>query len=782
MTRSAPSIGRHCMVVHAYYPRGETRVQREAMALVARGYEVDVVCLRDRGESRRGNDDGVRIVRLPARRHRGRGFLLQLLEYIWFFTLAMGTLTARHVRNAYQTVQVHNLPDFLVFAALWPKLTGSAIILDIHDLMPEFFAARTGKSLQSPLVRVVALQERVSCAFADHVITVTALWRGRLIERGVDARKVSVVMNVADPRFFQRSDVPANDEHPVRFELLYHGTFARRYGTDLIVEAMALVSPELPDVYATILGDGDLRREVVSMTREFGLEGRITVSEGMVGVEDVAAAVAKAHVGLVPNREDVFTEGILPTKLLEYVAMGVPVIAARTPGVTDFFSEDQLEFFTPGDAGDLAVRIRHLHASEQRRRELARSADAFNSTYSWEVISSQYASLIASLVPPRHSAPTPDHVVLDDPQSPLRLSTDDAPDNPQWDAFLAGTDHGHHTQTAVWSQVKASLGWRSIRVVAYRDDEIVAGGQLLYRPWGRLGAVGYMSKGPVIADGNRATADAVFDEIERICRSHRIRVLTLQSPGWEAHPPAWLLHRNLIPSSAKLSPRATILVDVTPTSPEMLAAMASKTRYNVRLSERKGVKVREGSLADLTTYYEILRATAKRQGFEPFPLDYFVHMWEVMRPGGLLRLTLAEVEGAVVAGQLAVPFGNSVVNKLSVWSGEYGHARPNEALQWETMSWAHEQGFELYDLEGINLAAAEALIRGESLPKVQSQTVTSFKLGFGGRVVMGPQAQVLVTNPLLRFGFGTLYPRIGDRMWMRRAVKRFRSSASADGR
>ena len=120
------------MVVHAQYPVGETRVQREALALVDRGIDVDVLCLRGHGEPASERVDGVTVRRLPVGRHRGRGLAWQLVEYLAFFVLASAVLSALHLRRRYRTVQVHNLPDFLVFCALVPKLTGAGVLLDLH--------------------------------------------------------------------------------------------------------------------------------------------------------------------------------------------------------------------------------------------------------------------------------------------------------------------------------------------------------------------------------------------------------------------------------------------------------------------------------------------------------------------------------------------------------------------------------------------------------------------------------------------------------------------------
>lgn len=387
----------HCMVVHAYYPVGETRVQREAMALVERGFQVTVLCLRDAGEARREQVDGIDVRRLPVRRHRGSGLGVQLLEYLVFFTLVAVVLTGLHLRRRFATIQVHNLPDFLVFAALVPRLMGTPVILDLHDLMPEFFAARTEASLGAPLVRMVRLQEQLSCRFASHVITVTDGWRQTLIERGVPAGKVSVVMNVADAQVFDPAALSPPSGNADGFHVLYHGTFTHRYGVDLIVAAAGVLRDRIPDLHVSLLGDGDTRAELVDMVDRLGLAGVVSLSDGMVGVDRLPSAIRDADVGVVPNRRNVFTDGILPTKLLEYVAMGVPVVVARTTTVESYFDDRQVEYFTAGDAEDLAEHIAALYADPERRRGLAEHAAEFNRTHPWHGIADDYATVVRRL-------------------------------------------------------------------------------------------------------------------------------------------------------------------------------------------------------------------------------------------------------------------------------------------------------------------------------------------------------------------------------------------------
>lgn len=388
---------RHCMVVHAYYPLTETRVQREAEALVAAGFEVDVICPRGEAEAPRERYRGVKVHRLPVRIEKsdlGR----QFLSYLHFCLRAGGYLSRLQRSRPYDTVQVHNLPDFLVFCAIVPKLQNVPVILDLHDLMPEFFAARFMRS-RPVLLRLVRWQERLACRFADHVITVTEHWRQVLIERKVPADRCSVVMNVADENIF----VPRTETSPARgsFHLLYHGSVTRRYGLDLAIRAIALVKDEVPGIRLTIRGAGQDRPALLELRRELGLEGHIDLIEEHVPESDLPAIIAQADAAVVPYRDDVFTDGILPTKLMEYAAVGIPCIAARTTAIESYFRDANVEFFTPGDVGDLARAIRLLSSDPAYRAALGARSRRFTERYSWTRLGPEYVALIRRLAAER---------------------------------------------------------------------------------------------------------------------------------------------------------------------------------------------------------------------------------------------------------------------------------------------------------------------------------------------------------------------------------------------
>jgi glycosyltransferase involved in cell wall biosynthesis len=319
-----------------------------------------------------------------------------LVEYLAFFVLAMLALIRLYPRRRYQVIQVHNLPDFLIFAAWYPKLCGARLILDLHDLMPEFFAARTSSRMDSWLIRLVILQERLSCHFADHVITVTEIWMKTLIARGLSPDKVSVVMNVADDRAFKHLLRPTLPHNGRTFHLLYHGQLVSRYGVDLIIKAVACLCDQIPGLRVTIHNKSvsPYARSLVTLADQLGVTDRVFFSRSICPVDELVDLICTADAGLVPYRRDVFTDGILPTKLMEYTALGIPAIVARTPAIEAYFDDTMVQFFTPDDVQDLAHSILTLYKDCERMKALAHNADRFNQRFNWTMVSADYTALV----------------------------------------------------------------------------------------------------------------------------------------------------------------------------------------------------------------------------------------------------------------------------------------------------------------------------------------------------------------------------------------------------
>jgi glycosyltransferase involved in cell wall biosynthesis len=203
-----------------------------------------------------------------------------------------------------------------------------------------------------------------------------------------------VVMNVADDKiFYPRKE--AKDSQPAtdQFKLIYHGSIHERYGLDLAVEAVDQVRKDIPNIHLTLIGHGDFLPHIAQMVEQRKLNQYVTI-ENLHLVEELPDIIRSCNLGVVPYQSDVFTDGLLPTKLMEYAALGLPAIASRTTAIKAYFSDTNTEFFEPGNANDLAQRIRYLYGNPVRLAELSQGSQKFNQRYNWSKVGADYVTLV----------------------------------------------------------------------------------------------------------------------------------------------------------------------------------------------------------------------------------------------------------------------------------------------------------------------------------------------------------------------------------------------------
>lgn len=360
----------------------------------------------------------------------------------------------------------------------------------------------------------------------------------------------------------------------------------------------------------------------------------------------------------------------------------------------------------------------------------------------------------------------------------VRLSTSDS--DPEWDSFVAATPGGGHTQSTLWAQVKASVGWRAVRVIVTQGKRMVGGAQILVRRLPVGGSAAYVQRGPILARDDTDLAGLLASELRSFADEAGVQYFAVRPP-LENHDLARRLERSGFQASlieVDPEPAATVVVDLTADTDVILARMEAKTRYNIRLSMRKGVVVREGTGDDLPTFYRLLLSTSERQAFSTNTFDYYSEVWRTLSPPGHVKLFLAEVDGEAVSSLLAIPFGDTVTYWRGAWSGRLGNVHPNEALQWAAITWAKSHGYRRYDFEGIDKNVAEAIARGEQGPKSRIHPLTSYKLGFGGHVALYPGLYNYMPNPLVRWAYGTIFARFAQEPVMTRVVNSARGMES----
>lgn len=371
----------------------EPMIQREAEALSDAGFDVDVICMRGHSRPRRTVVNGVTVISLPVGRRKGSK-ARYALDYGRFLVLAAGTLAIRHIRKPYAVVQANSMPDFLVFAALIPKLMGSRVVAYLHEPMPELAETIFGPG---PIPSILARVEQWALRFADQSVTVTEQLRQRYIERGAGADRISVVLNCPDPATVLADWTPPPQRATTEFVVVCHGTIEDRYGQDTIIEAAALLRSEMPDLRVVITGRGSQASAMSSSIASRGLDGLVRF-EGWVSRDRLNDILHSADVGIVAQKASPYSHLVHTNKMVDYWIFGLPVIASRLRAVSEEYGESVIEYFEPGDPASLATAIRRLHADPGRRALLARNGRLAQLRNGWATQRRAYLGVFDALL------------------------------------------------------------------------------------------------------------------------------------------------------------------------------------------------------------------------------------------------------------------------------------------------------------------------------------------------------------------------------------------------
>ena len=381
-----------CMLAYTFY-EGDNRVMRYAETMAARGDRVDVIALRTSDGDLDSTVNGVNVIKIQTRIPNENQSFVYLFRLLTFLLRSTWVLWERHRKFKYDLIHVHSVPDFLVFAAVLPKLAGARVILDIHDILPEFYASKFKSGSDSPAYKALLLAERVSARVADHVIIANDLWRNRLIQRSVPAPKCTTIMNYPDLSIFHRCGRTRDDG---RFVILYPGSLNWHQGLDIAVRALARISARVPQVDLHIYGRGPEKENLVALANQLGLANRVFLRD-TVSLRETARIMENADLAVVPKRSNLFSNEAFSTKTLEFMAMGVPLIVAATDIDKYYFNDSQVMFFPPENDEALAAAMLTLIENQDLRESLIKNGIACAETNDWERKKSLYLDIVSSL-------------------------------------------------------------------------------------------------------------------------------------------------------------------------------------------------------------------------------------------------------------------------------------------------------------------------------------------------------------------------------------------------
>jgi len=323
--------------------------------------------------------------------------------------------------------------------------------------------------------------------------------------------------------------------------------------------------------------------------------------------------------------------------------------------------------------------------------------------------------------------------------------------NPEWDALVSRFPNSHLLQTAAWGDLKAKFGWEFARVATDW-----AGAQILFKPLPLGLSWAYLPKGPVGQDWEH-----LWPLVDAECRKRRSVFLKVEPHLWEGESDSvlgWLPTQGFRLSPHEIQPLRTLIVNLEGSEDEILARMKQKTRYNIRLSARKGIVVRTSH--DVERFHNLILLTGERETFGVHSQEYYRRAYEHFAPQGQCELFIAEYDGEPLAAVMVFAFGATAWYFYGASSNQHRNLMAPYAAQWEAMRWARSQGCREYDLWGVPDTDLETLEAEFTSHRDGLWGVYRFKRGFGGQLKRGIGVWDRVYNPIVY----TIY-----RLWMKKS-------------
>jgi peptidoglycan pentaglycine glycine transferase (the first glycine) len=338
----------------------------------------------------------------------------------------------------------------------------------------------------------------------------------------------------------------------------------------------------------------------------------------------------------------------------------------------------------------------------------------------------------------------------------------------EWDSRLAALPSNHLLQSWTWGEFKNRNGWWPRRL-AWDTPVGSAAAQVLQRVGPGGVQVLYVPKGPALDWDKPVLRGLVLDSLEVLARRDRAILIKIDPdvalftgpPGADQPAAAGqalqaeLARRGWVASAEQIQFRNTVVLDLRGGEAAVLAGMRQKTRYNVRLAERKGVRVRAGSAADIDLLYRMYAETSVRDGFVIRSLEYYRDAWGRFIQAGLAQPLVAEVAGEPVSALIVFRFGQTAWYLYGMSREAQREKMPNHLLQWQAIRWALAQGCTRYDFWG----APDEFVESDPL-----WGVWKFKEGFGGQVVRQIGAWDYAPSRLTYRLYTAVLPRVLDLM------------------
>lgn len=391
-----------CMISQSTYP-SDPRVRRQAEVLEKAGYEVDLICLRQKTHTPVQKYGAVTAYRI-MNDQRNESIAKYMVRSLGFFVKVFFKLRQLNKIRKYDLIQIHNMPEFHVFTAFLNKIAGVPVVLDIHDLTPELFESKWNHKINKIFLPVIKFAEKISCRFSDKIITVTDACKELLIKRGVPSEKITLILNTPDEHIIKFD--PSREYKTINsgLKLIYHGTIAERFGIHDAIEALSHINKKIPNSTFTVYGkyDDSYKAKLYRQISELGLKNNVILEKRYL-LEDIYLFIKKSDIGVVPYVNNPYMNIALSTKTFEYAAAGLPVVSTRLKTLAALLDDNAITYCEADNPKDMAEKIIWMCQNPDILKMRAMNARKAISGIAWPVMAQRYLNLIDSAIAERKS-------------------------------------------------------------------------------------------------------------------------------------------------------------------------------------------------------------------------------------------------------------------------------------------------------------------------------------------------------------------------------------------
>ena len=373
----------------------DPRIIRFTNALIEREFEVEVICLRYNKKPKFEIINGVKVHSIMKVFPQDK--ISSYIFYSLIFTLKSlvkcTVLTSGKNRPAF--IHIHNMPDYLVFTTLFPKIKGVPIILDMHDLTVELFREKWSEKKFNRVKYLLKFVEKISCNYVNHIITVTKECVDILVSRGLKAEKISLIMNSADESMFTYNGINTEKREGFKYKILYHGTIAKRFGLHHFIKALPEIVKKLPALEFHLYGalTDNYSVELQNLIADLNLEKNV-VFKKPIPYNKVAQMIKSYDLGVVTYELTDYMNLALPTKACEYASSGLPFIISELTSVKTIFRKESVMYIKPEDSERISDLVLRFYSNPSIGKDLSRNAYEDVSKITWQKMKIKYLDLI----------------------------------------------------------------------------------------------------------------------------------------------------------------------------------------------------------------------------------------------------------------------------------------------------------------------------------------------------------------------------------------------------